>query len=128
MHPAGVSVTVDNSMAAESAEDAPPTALIAIMTPPSLQLTIVDSIFTDLDLAQDTPLYLANSTVTIQNTSFVNNQATMTGALVAEDMHQLNISNSTFTSNSGRFQTGMLDSKSGNMPGSDAGSTPLQGC
>lgn len=98
MFPAGVSVTVDHSIAAASSEDAPPTALIAIT---ALNLKIVDSHFSGLHIAQTVLLHLANSSVKIQNTSFLNNQAAAIGAVLAEGMQQLSISNSNFESNSG---------------------------
>ena len=61
---------------------------------------ITDSLFTNLNL-QDlhTPLALDNSSVQLQNTTFANNTAYISGGIAASSMTQLDVSNCSFFDN-----------------------------
>lgn len=94
---AGVHVVV-NASSGPAGLDSTSTALIVII---GTSLVIQDSVFEGLRISQDTLLILANSTVLVRNTSFIDNQAASYGGMQAAGMQQLIISTSTFRSNTG---------------------------
>ena len=84
------------------------TALIAI---DGTSMVIADAVFQGLQVPQHTLLLMTNSSVRMQNTSFLDNKAAY-GAFVGLDMQQVFIQDSNFTSNSGIDLSMMQHSKS----------------
>lgn len=73
----------------------------ALVTIDSTSLLITDSQFQGVYAVQDTLLCLHNSSLRVQNTSFIGNQAAQHPAFVAQYMEEVAILNSTFQSNIG---------------------------
>ena len=90
---------MDASLAVASTSDSPTTALVAMH---NISLVVANSKFEGLHVTMDTLLLFVNSSITLQNTTFTDNQAPFTGAVAATSMQQLTVSHSTFTSNVGR--------------------------
>lgn len=73
----------------------------ALVTVDSTSLLITDSQFEGVYAVQDTLLCLHNSSLRMQNTSFIGNQAARHPAFVAQYAEEVSIFNSTFQSNIG---------------------------
>ena len=96
-------MTIDESMTTTSTDltQGPPTNPAALVAIDGSELAIVNSIFQDLLLPQDSPLSLVNSTVLIHNTSFINISASSNGAFWAGDMQQLTMHSSSVIQTTG---------------------------
>ena len=102
---AGVNVTIDTSMETASVVPGLYTALLAIN---GTSVVIANSRFEGLRVPQDTLLLLTNSTVSMHNTSFIDNHAAVLGAYKAQTMEQMGVQNSTFISNAGMLPRNVL--------------------
>lgn len=95
---AGVNATIDYTVHNTTNLDPPFSALIALS---NVSLTLVDTVFTDLNLTDvHAPLSLHNSSIFITNSTFRNNTAPLAGSIAGSDVN-LTLDNSTFNNNYG---------------------------
>ena len=94
-------VTIDTSVETASDDDSTSDLYTALLAINGTSVIITNSRFEGLRVPQDTLLLLANSSVSMHNTSFIDNHALTLGAFKSEMMQQMGVQNSTFISNAG---------------------------